>query len=309
MRVGVVVPNQVPIASPDAIVGVARAAEESGFDSVWVADHIAIPMQFESRYPLEPAKRFDPIEQEVYYEPLVTLAHVAAVTTSVRLGTSALIPTLRHPVYTAKLVATVDQLSGGRVVLAVGAGWLAEEFTILGVEGFDARGAMLAEHCTVLRRLWSEDEVAWAGRFYDFPALRSAPKPVQAGGPPLWMGGSTRAARRRAVAVADGWQPIGLGPEELAAARSELEAELTEAGREPAAFDICGRCDVAIGTAPDDRAPNGVYGGAGEVVDGLAAYADAGCNELILDVLPHDAIDDKAAAIRRIGAEVLPHLG
>ena len=298
MRLGIVIPNQVAWGGPDEILRLAEAAEDAGMDSVWVADHIVMPASFDSPYPMQELQPFDPEENETFFEPLLTLAFVASRTSRVRLGTSIILPTLRHPAYTAKLVATLDNLSGGRVVLGVGAGWMREEFDALGVP-FELRGALLDEHIAVLRELWTSDVATFEGEHYRLPPVRSAPKPARPGGPPIWIGGASNAALRRVAAIADGWQPMAVGPAELASRVPRLHELARAAGRDPATIDVCPRCDLAFG-APKVHKPNGIYGTPEEVVAGLGAYRDAGCTELILDLQPDDSLAGRLDTLEQL---------
>jgi probable F420-dependent oxidoreductase len=299
MRLGIVIANQVPWANPDAILELAQAAEEVGVASVWVADHVVMPAAFSSEYPMQGLQSFDPKEHETFFEPLVTLAFVASRTSRVRLGTSIIVPTLRHPAYTAKLVATLDNLSGGRVVLGVGAGWLREEFDALGIEPFDRRGEMLDEHIAVLRALWSSEVATFEGAYYRLPPSRSAPKPASPNGPPVWIGGTSRAALRRVAKIGDGWQPMAVGPAELGTIVPELHNLVRRAGRDPNAIDICPRCDIAFGR-PEQQKANGIYGDAEEVAAGLARYGAAGCTELILDLQPDDSLKGRLETLAQL---------
>jgi probable F420-dependent oxidoreductase len=298
MRLGIVIPNQVAWGGPEEILRLATAAEDAGMDSVWVADHIVMPAAFDSPYPMQELQPFDPEANETFFEPLLTLAFVASRTSRVRLGTSIIVPTLRHPAYTAKLVATLDNLSGGRVVLGVGAGWLREEFEALGV-AFEPRGALLDEHIAVMRELWSSDVATFEGEHYRLPPVRSAPKPANPSGPPIWIGGASTAALRRVAAIADGWQPMAVGPPELASLVPRLHELARAAGRDPTAIDVCPRCDLAFG-APKVHKPNGVYGTPEEVVAGLGAYRDAGCTELILDLQPDDSLEGRLETLDQL---------
>lgn len=306
MRLGVVIANQVGWASGERILRLAVAADEAGFSSVWVADHIVMPATFHSAYPMGSIQGFDPKEQETFFEPLVTLAYVASHTHSVRLGTSILVPTLRHPAYLAKLVATLDNLSQGRVVLGVGAGWLQEEFDALGIACFHRRGEMLDEHIAVMRLLWSEEVASFEGRYYRLPAVRCAPHPWASHGPPIWIGGASSAALRRVAALGDGWQPMALGPEQLRKPIEKLHRLLDAAGRDPGAVAVCPRCDVAVGEYSAARKPNGIYGGSEEVAAGIRAYEAAGCTDLILDLLPEESFEGRLETLGRLANEVLP---
>lgn len=299
MRLGIVLPNQVAWGNADAILQLAESADRIGLDSVWVADHVVMPAAFSSNYPMEALQGFNPEEHETFFEPLVTLAFVASRTTRVRLGTSIIVPTLRHPAYTAKLVATLDNLSGGRVVLGVGAGWLKEEFDALGVEPFERRGELLDEHIAVMRALWTSTVATFEGKHYRLPPVRSAPKPASSSGPPVWIGGTSKAALRRAAAVGDGWQPMGVGPSDLQPLVSKLRGLLDGAGRNPDSVDICARCDLGFGR-PDTPKANGIYGTADEVAAGLLEYESAGCTELILDLQPDDSLEGRVETLNQL---------
>lgn len=299
MRIGTVLPNQVAWGNADAILQLARATEQAGLDSVWVADHVVMPAVFTSDYPMEALQGFNPVEHETFFEPLVTLAFVASQTSRVRLGTSIIVPTLRHPAYTAKLVATLDNLSGGRVVLGVGAGWLREEFDALGVEPFERRGELLDEHIAVMRALWSSEVATFEGAHYRLPPVRSAPKPARTSGPPIWIGGTSRAALRRVASMGDGWQPMAVGPSELSTMVPQLRELVSRAGRDPDTIDICPRCDIAFGR-PETQKANGIYGDAEEVAAGLEGYRDAGCTELILDLQPDDSLAGRLETLAQL---------
>jgi probable F420-dependent oxidoreductase len=303
VRLGTVIANQVAWANPDAILSLAQATEAAGLDSVWVADHVVMPAAFNSEYPMLALQDFNPDDHETFFEPLVTLAFVASRTERVRLGTSIVVPTLRHPAYTAKLVATLDNLSGGRVVLGVGAGWLREEFDALGIGPFERRGELLDEHIEVVRALWSAPVATFEGKHYRLPPVRSAPKPARPSGPPIWIGGTSRAALRRVAALGDGWQPMTVGPGELRELVPRLRDLVREAGRDPDAIDICPRCDIAFGR-PDAPKANGIYGDPEDVRAGLAAYRDAGCTELILDLQPDDSLEGRLETLEQLTALV-----
>ncbi|MGH2820062.1 MAG: LLM class flavin-dependent oxidoreductase, partial [Actinomycetota bacterium] len=154
MRFGIHVGNSGPEATAQSMVAQAKAADDSGYDSVWVSDHVVIPERFRSRYPFR-GKPFTPDSVGRYYEPLITLAVLAGATSRVRLGTSVLIIPQRNPLVMAKEIATLDELSGGRVDLGIGAGWLAEEFEALDAK-FEGRGSVLEEWLQIFRTVWSQ---------------------------------------------------------------------------------------------------------------------------------------------------------
>ncbi|HLH22472.1 MAG TPA: LLM class flavin-dependent oxidoreductase [Chloroflexota bacterium] len=215
-QIGLMLPTAAPDARADTAVTFARAAEAAGLGSVWIIDRLV----------------FDNVE------PLVALAAVAASTTRVRLGTSVLLGTLRPPALLAKQVATLDVLSGGRVILGLGVGSRPDDFVAAGVP-YAARGARLAEAMRVLRQVWSGAPLAHEGRAYQLAAGPIGPRPAQPGGPPLWVGGSAEAALRRAGRLADGY--IGSssgGPAGLRAAADTVRQAAAAAGRDPGALTI-----------------------------------------------------------------------
>ena len=206
VRVGVTLPNYGPLAGAEALARLARHAEALGFDSIWVADHLVAPCDVRSVYPFDPRARATPARLDglvEFYEPLVTLAYVAAVTRRIRLGVSVYVLPYRNPVVTAKLVATLDALSGGRVIFGVGVGWLREEFRAVAADP-SRRGRVTDEYLEVCRRLWRDDVASFAGVHYHLPPVRTGPKPLQRPWPPIWIGGNSQAALARAVALGDG---------------------------------------------------------------------------------------------------------
>ncbi len=211
----------------------ARLAEDLGFESLWTVEHVVVPVGYQSTYPYSPSGRMAGGEDSPIPDPLVWLAYVAGATTRIRLGTGILILPQRNPLLLAKELATLDSMSGGRLELGVGVGWLREEFDALGVP-FEARGARTDEYIDVLRRVWREEETAYDGRFTRFDAVRSYPKPAQAGGPKIHVGGHTEAAARRAGRLGDGFFPGN----DLGALLPVMRAAAEAAGRDPATIEI-----------------------------------------------------------------------
>lgn len=215
MQFGVHLPQVGRKAGPEAIHRAARQAEELGFADIWVNDHLAVPA--DAPYP--PSASF--------YEPIVTLTWAAAVTSRVRLGTSVLVMPLRHPVHLAKELATLDLLSGGRLLLGAGVGWLEGEFEALGVPPKE-RGARTDESIEILRKCWSEEVIDYDGVTIatKMRGIRTRPQPGRR--IPIWIGGISAAARRRAVRLGDGWHGIGVPAAELAPMVAELRARRPE---------------------------------------------------------------------------------
>lgn len=248
MKFGVHLIGAGPLIEGDRIAPVACRAEELGFAYLWVSDHIVLPVQSTARYPytIDGQMPFDPMTPIL--EPLTTLAYVAGVTRHIRIGTSVLIVPYRHPLVTAKMVATLDVLSGGRFVFGVGVGWLAEEFQALGIP-IAERAARTRECLQIMKACWTQEDPAFHGQFYRFSGIKFAPKPRQKPYPPIWVGGNSLAALRRVVEEGDGWHGIWLTPEEVERKVTALKALAAQAGRDFARITIS---VLPVGKAPVD---------------------------------------------------------
>lgn len=291
MRYGFYLPTRGPLAEPSALTALAQRAEALGFHSVMIADHIVLPVRSGSKYPYTVSGAF-PSEGDAL-EQLALMAFMAAVTRSLRLVTSVMILPHRNPVVTAKALATIDVLSGGRVT--VGVGWLREEFAALGAPDFDRRGAVSDEYLRIFKALWTEAPARFAGAFYSFDDVWCLPRPVQRPHPPIWVGGHSRAALRRAARYGDGWHPVGanpaspLLPDEMRAKLAELRRLAEAEGRDPDTLTISYKAplyDTSLtGTALDTggTARRPFSGTTAQILDDIATYADLGVSELILD--------------------------
>lgn len=237
MKFGISFANAGPSAQPAHAAELARLAEESGFESLWTVEHVVVPREYASTYPYAKDGRMPGGEDTDIPDPLIWLAHVAAVTQRIRLATGILILPQRNPVILAKEVATLDALSGGRVLLGVGVGWLAEEFAALGVP-FEGRGARADEYIGALRVLWSGADASYGGKFTSFERAVSRPQPAQKGGPPIIIGGHSDAAARRAGRLGDGFFPGARGREELARLIAVMREAAEKADRDPDGIEI-----------------------------------------------------------------------
>jgi probable F420-dependent oxidoreductase len=215
---------------------VCRTAEAAGFESVWGGEHVILPSTIESRYPYTADGEIPATNDTPIPDPLIWLAFAAAAAPTLRLGTCILIVPQRNPLILAKELATLDQLSGGRVELGLGVGWLKEEFDALGVP-WERRGARNDEYIAAMRALWSGPEVEFHGEFVDFPPVTCSPRPVQAS-IPILVGGDSEAAVRRAGRLADGYFPGEGDAERLAALIARVRAAAEEAGRDPDSVEI-----------------------------------------------------------------------
>jgi probable F420-dependent oxidoreductase len=282
VKFGVMFANSFTFAEPENAVALAQGAEEAGVDSVWTVEHVVVPAGYESQYPYARSGRMPGTEDVAIPDPLVWLTWVAAQTTTLRLATGILILPQRNPVVTAKAVATLDRLAGGRVILGVGAGWLREEFDCLGVP-FEERGDRLDEGVTALRALWEQDRPTHHGRFYDFSDAICSPKPAE-GTIPIVIGGHTARAARRAGALGDGFFPARGSADDLPPLLETMRAAARDAGRDPDAIE------VTTGAPPDP--------------DGLARLADLGVSRVVVPPPAFDA-GGVRAGLARYGDDVI----
>lgn len=228
--------NLGPYATPDGIRALATAAEDAGIESLWTVEHVVVPKGYNSAYPYDPSGRMPGPEDSPIPDPLVWLSYLAAVTSTVELATGILILPQRNPLVLAKECATLDQLSGGRLVLGVGAGWLEEEFDALDVP-FADRGKRLDDHIGALRAAWGEQPASFTGPFTQFSDVYVRPQPVD-GRVPIVVGGHSDAAARRAGRLGDGFFPGRGSDDELAALIATMRAAAEEAGRDPSSIEI-----------------------------------------------------------------------
>lgn len=289
MRVGFSLLNNWGVADAQALVDLAVRAEELGLDSVWVHDHV-----FNVAHVLER------IGDRPYYEPLTFLTYVAARTSRVRLGTSVLVLPYHNPIRLAKAAATLDVLSGGRLVLGVGVGAVEHEMVAMGTP-FKERGAFTDEAIAAMRALWSQAEPRFDGRYSQFAGMPFSPKPLQRPSIPVVIGGVSPAAIRRAARLGDGWQPLGLSPEAVAQGMASLRREAQACGRDGAGIPVSIAMSLmestprrwALGTRPDD------------VVRSARAFAAAGVETLIVSANTSDPAAARAA-LDMVAREVVP---
>lgn len=239
MKIGVVAPVELGMtAEPDKILEFARAAERLGFTEISVVEHAVVIGDTQSTYPYSPTGQSHLPDDVDIPDPLELLSFVAGATTTLGLSTGVLVLPDHHPVVLAKRLATLDRLSRGRLRVCLGVGWMREEIEACGGD-FDHRGAATDEAVAVMRTLWSTDgPAAYDGDFYRFHNAYSYPKPIRPQGVPLYIGGHSKAAARRAGRLGDGFQPLGLVGEELSAALNVMRAAATDAGRDPASIDL-----------------------------------------------------------------------
>jgi probable F420-dependent oxidoreductase len=245
MECGILAANTEPFATPEGAIALASAAEAAGFDSLWTAEHALWPDGYASRYPYAVSGRMPGDSRTILPDPIVWLTWVAAHSQTIKLATGVLIVPHRHPAVLAKEVATLDALSGGRVLLGVGVGWLREEFDALGIP-FEDRGRRTDEYLEVMRKLWSGDSVDHTGELVSFSGMNSNPKPF-GGSVPILIGGHSRRAAQRAGALGDGFVPLAGDVPELV---DVMRQTASDRGRDPSAVEITVTHDGLLGDDP-----------------------------------------------------------
>jgi probable F420-dependent oxidoreductase len=215
---------------------VAQKAESLGFESLWLPEHGVMPVHVTTRYQGSPDGVIPPSMSDVG-DPFIGLARASAVTKSIKLGTGICLVPERNPLLLAKEIATLDRLSNGRFLFGIGAGWLREETEILG-GNFPHRWGQTREAILAMKELWTKDEAEYHGKFYDFPLVRSFPKPAQKPHPPIFLGGTARNVFQRVVAWGDGWMPTRATPEDIKRGRATLDELAAAAGRDPRSIEI-----------------------------------------------------------------------
>jgi probable F420-dependent oxidoreductase len=286
VRVGVSLPNVGLDHGKEMVLPVAEAAERLGFDSVWATDHALMCYQRESEYPYGRSGTEIAMTPGIgWLEPLAALSFVAARTKRVGLGTSVLVLPYRNPVLVASQAATLHLLSRDRLILGVGTGWMREEFEALGLDPAE-RGARTDEHIEVLRTLWRDDPASFEGRFTSFDDVVLG-LPPRGSTPPVWVGGNTRPALRRALRHGDGWHGFEVYAEDMGAIRAQLEELGDELGRDPAALEL----SVVRGMVPPAREDESFIegrrnlGASGpEMVEELGRYAEARVGLVLVQV-------------------------
>jgi probable F420-dependent oxidoreductase len=286
MKVGAFVPLASFNANAPFLRALGPALEERGFESVWVPEHVVLFDQYESRYPYAPDGRFPGGAETGLLEPLTALTYLAAVTDTLRLGTGICLVPQRNPVYTARQVADLDVLSGGRVELGVGVGWLREEFDVVNMP-FEHRGDRARDHIEVMKTLWMDEVSAYQGKHYRLPECRFYPKPVQQPHPPIHVGGESDAALRRAADLGQGWYGFNRLPEDVPEALTRLDRILEERGRSRDDFTV----SISPYFHPVDRSA-------------IERYQELGVDRVIVTVLAFDS-DTLTATLDNLAAELL----
>jgi probable F420-dependent oxidoreductase len=308
MQFGLGLPNLSLVDPTETLIQLAQAAQDLAFDSIWVSDHIFIPYEYAPNYPYSATGRLGLEATDHLFDPLTTLSFLAGQVHTPMLGISVLIIPYRNPIVTTKMLVTLDVLSRGRVILGAGVGWMPEEFAALKASYAD-RGQVTDEYIRIFQELCTSDKPVFEGRHYQISNIGFYPKPIQKPHPPVWIGGYSNAALRRAVRLGDGWHPSNLEPALLAQKRDVLRQFCAEAGRDPDTLSISTRVNnVAFGDSGDTVGrPAPLSGTAQQMIDHIKRYEDAGVSHIVLGIRGRDS-DQMIATARRFAEEVRSHV-
>jgi len=313
MRYGYYLPTRGSLGNPDDIGEIARAGETLGYRSIVVGDHIVFPVDVASPYPYTIDGGFPGLGDAL--EQLTLMSFVAALTTSSRLVTSVMILPQRNPLATAKILATIDVLSKGRLTVGVGVGWMREEFQALAAPDFDKRGGASDEYLEIFKKCWTQDPVSHDGEFYSFKSLRCVPQPMQKPHPPIWIGGHSRAALRRVAKYGDGWHPVGatsaspLPPAEFQDLLEQLKQMCDGEGRDYSALSISFKAPSYDPGHPPSGHDRLLFTGApAQIAEDIRTYEALGVDEIIFD-FRHPTVAKTVANMAHFMTEIAPLVG
>lgn len=291
MQYGFNIPGKGPFAQPDLLARLVQTGEELGYSYLATSDHIIIPDRVEARYPYTLGGDFPAGTVPEFLEPLTMLSFLAGITRSIGLMVSVMVVPHRPTILAAKMLATLDVLSKGRVILGAGVGWMEEEFQILGLPPFEKRGQVTDEYLRAYKELWTEESPSFKGEFCNFSGFQFLPKPVQTPSIPIWIGGSGRSALRRAGRLGDVWHPIvgnpadPLEPEALKVAMDEVKRYAIQADRDPATIQTVIKASLYDrGVESVARQRRRFTGTAAEIADDLVAYQNVGVSGVFFDM-------------------------
>jgi probable F420-dependent oxidoreductase len=315
MEVGLTIPTRGPLATPDRIAALVRRAEELGFAHLSVSDHLVVPRSIESRYPYSESGAWPGAASGECLEQLTLLAYLAAISRKPRLITAVAVIPYRAAMHTAKIVATIDVLSQGRMILGAGAGWMKEEFEAVGSPPFEERGRVTDEYLQAFKTLWTEDDPRFAGDHVRFADISFLPKPVQKPHPPIWVGGESPPAVRRAVRYGDAWFPIGNNPRRPldTAARlgdgiKRLHREAERNGRDPDSIGLAfyaGWFDETRTVELEDGQRHLLTGSPAEIAEDIAALEGLGVRDLVLN-LQRATLERSLESMQHFADEIRP---
>jgi probable F420-dependent oxidoreductase len=312
MKFGFYLPSSGPTARPDPLAEIARRGDQLGFHCMVAGDHILVPKTVESPYPYTVSGEFTGAQSGEYFEQLTLLSFLAGITRRIRLVPSVMIVPYRNPLLAAKMLATLDVLSQGRLTLGVGVGWMEEEFVALDAPPFEERGAVTNEYLRAFKELWTSDNPTFEGKYCHFSDINFLPKPVQKPHPPIWVGGQSRQAIRRAAELGNGWHPVGaipaapLEPEELAENVATLRRYAQRAGRDPAEIEVTMKAPLYDSWAPSAGSRRRFSGAPEQLLQDVDAYAQVGVSHIIFDIRSAD-LNQSLERMAWFAQEVMAH--
>jgi len=301
MKFGLCLPIRLSLSAKDNI-EIARTAEILGFDSIWASDHVVMPEKHLGSF------------SEVFYDPFMLLSYIAAETSTIKLGTSVIILPYRNPVVVAKMIATLDQLSEGRVMFGVGPGWMKEEYSALNVP-FEKRGARTNEYISAIKELWINEDPSYNGEFCGFSNIKFYPKPVQKPHPPVFIAGASDYALKRACELGDGWQPTWVSPENVKEGISKILKMADEKGRDLSNFTYSVRNRLHI-VDSNYEAPQEYNAGNGDppfllrgtvpvILEYINQYKELGVSHVVFDPVG-ECLEDILNTIEIVSKEIMP---
>jgi len=312
MDFGLHLPASSATVKADELVRFAQQAEALGFYCLTIADHVIVPTDISVPYPYTVDGKYP--GTGYHLETLTTLGFLAGATKRIRFVTSVMILPYRNPIVTAKMLASLDVLSGGRVIVGAGVGWMKEEFETIRTEPFQERGKVTDEYIAAFRELWTSDHPNFSGKYCSFSNIIFLPKPVQKPTIPIWIGGHSKQAIRRAARLGDGWHPIGgvptipLEPEDVAADMSMLREHAEKAGRDPKKIRVALKgslFDREKQITPGKR--RRFMGSAEEVASDIRDYRTVGVDTMIFDVR-RPTIAETLERMEWMAKEVFPQI-
>ena len=309
MKFGVSISNVGPAAQTENVLTIARLAQELEYDSIWVGDHLFTPYEVKPNYPYSTTGRYRVNPSDNVLEPLITMAFMAGVVEAPMVGVSVLIIPYRNPVVTAKMLATLDVLSGGRVILGAGIGWMPEEFEALGAS-YEDRASVTDEYIEMFKEFCTTEKSSFQGKHYQVSDIGFYPKPVQKPHPPVWIGGYSRAAIRRAVRLGDAWHPSNIAPQTIMEKLPTLKRLCQELGRDPDSIEITTRTNNVgfgdVGNESDGRiAP--LSGTPQQMIDAIHQYEEAGVSQIVMG-LRDSTKDGMVETVKRFAEDVRARL-
>ncbi len=314
MEYGLHVGTRGAAGTPDGLQAIALKAQSLGFAHLGLSDHVVIATDVESVYPYTDNGKWFAQDSGYCLEQLSLLSFLAGVTQRIRLLTSVMVAPYRHPVLTAKMLATADVISKGRIIVGVGAGWMAEEMRLLDSPAFAERGKVTDEYIQAFRNLWTEANPQFHGTHVNYDQLKFEPKPVQKPHPPLWIGGESRPARRRAARLGDAWYPVNNNPaapldtpEKFGVAFDSVRQMAATAGRDPATIEaallaIGYRHEPGVG---DSDARRIFTGGTQAIIDDIGGYREHGLNHLVV-AFESDDLQRSLDTLDAFASQIMP---